>query len=162
MTNPDAALRRSLVRPEREQHGTVLLEAATDAPGVSVARVQPTLERMARRGQISRRQMLAGERIYRAWALGIVGARDGEASGNGSDPSGYTDRRLDAATEYRRLRDAIGMRPWICVFHVCCEDWSLERFANDVGKSMDRKAWAGVLKLALSTAADHLGLPGDD
>jgi hypothetical protein len=159
MTKAETALRRSLVRLEREQHGTVLLEAATDAAGVSVARVQPALERMARRGQISRRQMLAGERIYRAWALGIVGARDSDSGGNGSDPGGYTDRRLDAATEYRRIREAVGMRLWPIVWHVACDDWSVDRFASEIGNGMDRKQWMGCLKLALDTAADHLGLP---
>jgi hypothetical protein len=161
MTKPDTALRRSLVRPEREQHGTILLEAATDAPGVSVARVQPVLERMARRGQISRRQMLAGQRIYAAWALGIVGARNGEASGNGSDPGGYTDRRLDAATEYRRIREAVGLRLWPITWHVTCDDWSVDRFATEIGNGMDRKQWMGCLKIGLDQAADHLGLPDE-
>lgn len=160
MTKAETALRRSLVRPEREQHGTVLLEAATDAPGVSVARVQPSLERMARRGLISRRQMLAGERIYRAWALGIVGARDRDAGGcTVHDPGGYADRQLDAATEYRRIRDAVGLRLWPIVWHVACDDWSVDRFASEIGNGMDRKQWMGCLKIALDQAADHLGLP---
>jgi hypothetical protein len=159
LTKPDLALRRSLVRPEREQHGTVLLEVTSDVPGSVTARAQPSLERLLRRGQISHRQAIAGARIYSAWALGIVGARDSDGGGNGSDPGGYTDRRLDAATEYRRLREAVGLRLWVPLFHVCCEDWSIERFANEVGKSMDRKAWMGAVKLGLDAAADALGLP---
>lgn len=162
MTKAETALRRSLVRPEREQHGTVLLEAATDAPGVHVPRVQPTIERMERRGLLSRRQAAAGYRIYACWALGIVGARDGDAGGSTvHDPGGYRDRQLDAATEYRRLRDAVGSRLWVPLFHICCMDWSVDRFANDVGKTMDRKAWMGAVKLGLDAAADHLGLPDD-
>lgn len=152
-------LRRSLVKVEREQHATVLIEPTSDQPGVMNARVQPTLERMLRRGQLSMRQALAGQKIYACWALGIVGARDGEASGNGTDPGGYSDRRIDAATEYRKLRNAVGIRLWPIVWHVACDDWSVERFANECGAGMDRKQWMGALKMALSIAADHLGLP---
>lgn len=156
------ALRRSLVRPERERHSVVLVEPTCDVPGAMTARAQPAIERMERRGVLTRRQARAGARVYEAWALGIVGARDGEAGGSSvHDPGGYRDRQIDAATEYRKLREAIGLRPWIVVFHVCCEDWSIDRFANECGRGMDRKAWAGVLKLALDTAADYLGFPDD-
>jgi hypothetical protein len=160
MTDADAALRRSIVRPEREQHGVVLVEAASDAPGVMVARVQPAIERLARRGLLTRRQAAAGERIYRAWALGIVGARDGEAGGSSvHDPGGVRDRQLDAATEYRRIRDAVGVRLWPIVWHVACDDWSVDRFASEIGNGMDRKQWMGCLKIALDQAADFLELP---
>lgn len=159
MTKAEAALRRSLVRPEREQHGTVLLEATSDVPGSVTARAQPSLERMLRRGQISHRQAIAGARVYRAWALGIVGARDSDGGGNGSDPGGYTDRRLDAATEYRRLRDAVGLRLWSITFAICAEDWSCDRWANERAGGMDRKGAIALLRVALDTAADHLGLP---
>lgn len=159
MTKPDAALRRSLVRPEREQHGTVLLEAATDAPGVHVARVQPTIERMERRGLISRRQAAAGYRIYACWALGIVGARDGDAGGSTvHDPGGYRDRQLDAATEYRRIREAVGPRLWSICFSVSCEDFSPERWANERGHGMDRRGAIALLRVSLDIAADHLNL----
>ncbi len=147
------------MKPEREQHGTVLIEPSSDAVGVFVARSQPTLERMLRRQQLTMRQALAGQRIYAVWALGICGARDPEANGGGSpDPGGYTDRQLDAATEYRRLRNAVGLRLWPIVWHVTCDDWSVERFANERGAGMDRKQWMGALKMALDMAADHLGL----
>jgi hypothetical protein len=114
---------------------------------------------MLRRGLLSRRQAIAGHRIYAAWALGIVGARDGEASGNGSDPGGYADRQLDAATEYRRIREAVGLRLWPCCFSVCCEDMSAEQWANERGRGMDRKGAIALLRVALDTAGDHLGLP---
>jgi hypothetical protein len=160
MTDAETALRRSLVRLEREQHSVVLVEAATDAPGAYVARVQPAIERMRNRGLLSARQADAGARIYRNWALGICGARDADAGGGSAlDPGGYRDRQLDAATEYRRIRDAVGLRLWPVTFGVCCEDMSVDQFANERGGGMDRKQWMGALKMALSMAADFLGLP---
>jgi len=160
MTKAETALRRSLVRPEREQHGTVLVEPTCDVPGAMTARAQPTIERLLRRGQISHRQANAGARIYRAWALGIVGARDRDAGGSSAhDPGGYADRQLDAATEYRRIREAVGLRLWPITWHVTCDDWSVDRFASEIGNGMDRKQWMGCLKIALDQAADHLGLP---
>jgi hypothetical protein len=161
MTKADLALRRSLVRAEREQHSTVLIEPTCDVPGAMTARSQPSIERMLRRGQISRRQAIAGQRVYAAWALGICGARDADASGNGSDPGGYTDRQLDAAREYRQIRQAVGLRLWPVLWHVACDDWSVDRFANERGNGMDRKQLMGCLKMALEMAADHLGLADD-
>lgn len=161
-SGPEIALRRSLVRPELEQHGTVLVEPSSDAPGVFVARSQPTLERMRRRGQLTMRQAIAGQRIYAAWALGIVGARDHDAGGSTvHDPGGYTDRQLDAAREYRRLRDAVGLRLWPVCFGCCCEDLSPDRWANERGRGVDRKGAMALLRVALSMAADALGLPDD-
>ena len=152
-------------KPERlapedaRQTARLTVEQLADGFGTR-GRVQSSLERMERRGVLTRRQASAGARVYEAWALGIVGARDSDAGGTTvHDPGGYRDRQLDAATEYRKLREAIGLRPWIVVFHVCCSEWSIERFANECGRGMDRKQWMGVLKLALDTAADYLGLP---
>lgn len=152
------ALTASLVHPARQQHSTIVVEPSSDAPGVMVARSQPAIERMLRRGQLTMRQALAGQRIYGCWALGICGARDAEATGNGSDPSGYTDRQLDAATEYRKLREAVGLRLWPVVFGCCCDDLSPDRWANERGRGMDRKGAIALLRVALDIAADHLGL----
>jgi hypothetical protein len=158
----DAALRRSLVRPEREQHGEFEIERVSDVPGAMKARAVPVVETLHRRGHLSARQAYAAAHIYSAWALGICCARDSEQAGGGPfDPGGYHDKQLDAAREYREIRDAVGPRLWSCLFAVVCEDFSIDRFANERGKGMDRKQWMGCLKLALDTAADHLGLPDD-
>lgn len=160
--DPDAvavALRRSLVSESREQHSVMVVEPLTDQAGSYGARAQPALERLLRRGRLSMRQAVAGQRVYAAYALGIVGARDGEAGGcTVHDPGGYRDRQLDAATQYRRLRTAVGLRMWPIVFAVCCEDWSVERFANERGGGTDRKGWIAVLRIALDIAADHIGI----
>jgi hypothetical protein len=162
MTKAEAALRRSLVRPERDQHSVVLVEPTCDVPGAMTARAQPAIERMLRRGLLTHRQAHAGQRIYAAWALGVVGARDADGHGSSMhDPGGYHDRQLDAATEYRQLREAVGLRLWPCCFSVCCEDMSVDQFANERGGGMDRKAWMGCLKIALDMAADHLGMTND-
>jgi hypothetical protein len=114
-------------------------------------------EVLERRGTLTPRQARAGARIYAAWALGICGARDGEASGNGSDPSGYTDAQMDAAREYRLIRDAVGPRLWPICFATAVEDWSPSRFANERGHGMHKAAAAELLRLSLDIAADTLG-----
>ena len=155
MTETDEVLRRSLVRPERSQHDTVVIEASSDG-FAHVARCQPALERMLRRGHITRRQAIAGARIYSAWALGVCLARNAEASGNGSDPAGLTDRQMDALREYRMLREAVGGRLWSLTFHCCCLDWTPQRYANDAGHGMHKLGAMELLRHALSVAADVL------
>ena len=158
MTDADEVLRRSLVRPERSQHDTVVVEASSDG-FAHVARCQPALERMRNRGQLTHRQANAGTRLYEDWAIGVMLARNPDAGGTTiHDPGGYRDKQLDAATRYRRAREAIGGRMWPCLFHVSCLDWSVERFANECGNGMDRKQWMGILKVSLDTLADFYGM----
>lgn len=155
---PALALRRSLVSESREQHSVVVIERRTDVHAHG-ARVMPILEKYARRGTLNARQCRAGEMIYECWSIGIAGAHDSDAGGSSMpDPSGIRDKQLDAATEYRRVRDALGLRMWPVVWAVCVEDMSVDQFANERGGTMDRKQWMGVLRVALSIAADHLGL----
>jgi hypothetical protein len=120
-------------------------------------RVKPMVEVLENRGTISARQARAGVRIYQCWALGICGARDADATGNGSDPGGYTDAQLDAAREYREIRDAVGPRLWPLTWAVTCEDISPARWANERGHGMHKAAAVELLRLALSMAADALG-----
>jgi hypothetical protein len=150
------ALRRSLVSDDRQRHNRVLVEKLSDGFG-SRARVQSALERYERRGQISARQARAGERIYAAYALGVVGARNGEATGNGSDPGGYSDAQLAMAEEYRLIRDAVGGRLWPIVFSVAIEDFSVARWCNERGRGMHPAGGMELLRHALNLAADVLG-----
>lgn len=152
-------LARSLVNPHRNQHSAMAVERVTDSPGAFHARAMPVVERMCRRNLLTARQCWAGLRIYAAWAEGVVGARDADAGGcTVHDPGGYRDRQLDAAGEYRRVRDAVGPRLWPCVFAVCCEDWDVSRWANERGRGIDRRGAIALLRVALDTAADHLGI----
>lgn len=158
MTKADLALRRSLVRAEREQHSTVLIERVSDVPGAFVARSQPMVEFLERRGTLTRRQARAGAHVYECWAVGLVGARDPDAWGGGTaDAGGYSDKRLAAATDYRKMRQAVGLRLWPVVFACCVEDWSCSRFANERGGGMHKQGAVELLRLALDTIADHLG-----
>lgn len=150
------ALRRSLVSDARRLHNRVVVEKLSDGFG-SRARVQPALERYERRGQLTPRQARAGQRVYEAYSLGIVGARNGESTGNGSDPSGYSDAQLAMAEEYRLIRDAVGGRLWSLTFSVCCEDFSCARWANERGGGMHPNGALALLRVALDTAADALG-----
>lgn len=120
-------------------------------------RIMSQCEVLERRGTISPRQCRAGIRIYQAWALGICGARGSEPGGNGNDPGGYTDAQLDAAREYRMIRDAVGPRLWSLVFSVACEDWSPSRWANERGGAMHKAAAVALLRHALDLASDFLG-----
>jgi hypothetical protein len=120
-------------------------------------RVMSMCEVLERRGTLTPRQARAGVRIYQCWALGICGARNADASGNGSDPGGYTDAQLDAATEYRLIRDAVGGRLWPICFAVSCEDWSPSRWTVERGGGMDPKGAIALLRVGLDTAADVIG-----
>lgn len=149
------ALRRSLVSDDRQRHNRVLVERLADGFGHR-ARVQPILERMESRGQISARQARAGERIYQCYALGVAGAHNGEAGGS-YDPGGYRDAQLAAAQEYRIIRDAVGGRLWPLAFSCCVEDWSVARWCNERGRGMDPRGAIALLRLALDVAADAIG-----
>lgn len=132
------------------------VERLSDGFGVRT-RVMPQVEVLERRGALTPRQCRAGLRIYAAWALGIAGARDSDATGNGSDPGGYTDAQLDAAREYRIIRDAVGGRLWPLCFAVSVEDWSPARWAVDRGKGMHKAAAVELLRLGLDLAGDAIG-----
>jgi hypothetical protein len=122
-------------------------------------RVMPALEVMQRRGALTHRQAEAGRRLYEDWAVGICCARDSEAGGSTvHDPGGFTDRQLDAARRYRQARDAVGARMWPCLFAISCNEWSIERFANERGAGMDVKQWRGVFKVSLDILADFYGM----
>jgi hypothetical protein len=149
------ALRRSLISEARQQHNRVVVEKLSDGFGAR-ARVQSALERYERRGQLTPRQSRAGQRIYEAYALGVVGARNGEP-GNGSDPGGYSDAQLAMAQEYRIVRDAVGPRLWSVCFSVCVEDMTCQRWANERGHAMHPNSALALLRVALDTAADALG-----
>lgn len=140
----------------RGKQSRTSVERLADSFGTRV-RVMSMVEVLERRGSLTSRQARAGTRIYQAWALGIMGAHDSEATGNGADPSGYSDARLSAASEYRMIRDAVGGRLWPIAFSCCCEDWSPARFANERGGGMHKAAAVELLRLALDLAADCLG-----
>jgi len=134
------------------------VERLSDGFGVRT-RVMPMTELLERRNAISPRQARAGARIYASWALGICGAHDADAGGGGSfDAAGYRDAQLDAAREYREMREAVGSRLWPVTFACVCEDWSPSRFANERGRGMHKAAALELLRVALDTAADALGL----
>jgi hypothetical protein len=141
--------------PKRKQ-SRLSVERLADGFGMRT-RIMSQCEVLARRGTITPRQERAGIRIYQAWALGVCGARDSDATGNGSDPGGYTDAQLQALREYRMIRDAVGGRLWPICFAVCAEDWSPSRWAVDRGGNMHKAAAVELLRLALDIAADTLG-----
>jgi hypothetical protein len=117
-------------------------------------RIKSMIEVLENRGTISARQARAGVRIYQCWALGVCGARNADASGNGSDPGGYTDAQLDAAREYRMIRDAVGPRLWSITFSVAVEDYSPSRWANERGHRMHKAAAVELLRIGLDYAGD--------
>ena len=155
------ALKRSLLPPERDNHGDrIVVEArAITSTGHVVehgARVVSPVERYLKRGQLTGRQGNAAERLYRAWATGVAGAKL-EAPGCVSySPSGWADAQIQARRVYEAARDHVGGRLWPLVFHVCCMDWTVERFANDAGRNST--STMEVLRYALDMVADSMGL----
>lgn len=155
------ALKRSLAAPERLQHGTVLVEArAVTSSGHVIehgARVQPSIERYKRRGQLTLRQVRAAELLYRCWALGIEGARQQSTGCDAWTPSGMSDAQVQAVRSYETARINVGPRLWPLVFAVCCEDWTVDRFANERGRNST--STMEVLRYSLEILADSFGLP---
>lgn len=133
----------------------VSVERISDDFGTRV-RVMSQCEVLERRGTLTARQARAGTRIYQCWALGIMGARDADATGTGSDPGGYTDAQLDAARLYREIQIHVG-RLFPLTFAVCCEDFSPARWANERGHGTHKAAAVALLRHALDQAADLLG-----
>jgi hypothetical protein len=156
----------SAVRPEKlppeDARRTARLTVEQLADGFGTRRrVMSAIEVLERRGSITPRQARAGARIYATWALGICGAHDADAGGGGSfDAGGYRDAQLDAATEYRRIRDAVGGRLWPLVFAVCAEEMSPSRWANERGGGMHKLGAAELLRHGLDLAADAIGDDG--
>lgn len=140
----------------RRKPSRLSVERLSDGFGVRT-RIMAQSEVLERRGTLTPRQARAAVRIYQCWALGIAGARDGDATGNGSDPGGYTDAQLDAAREYRQIRDAVGPRLWPAVFAVAVEDFSPARWANERGGGMHKAAAVEVVRIGLDCAADATG-----
>jgi hypothetical protein len=140
----------------RGKQSRTSVERLADGFGTRV-RTMSMIEVLERRGALSARQARVGARVYQAYVLGVCGAQDSEASGNGSDPGGYRDAQLNSLQEYRELRDAVGGRLWSVVFAVCCEDWSPSRWANERGGGMDPKGANALLRIALDMAADAFG-----
>lgn len=144
----------------RRKASRLSVERLADGFGERV-RIKPMVEVLEARGALNARQARAGVRIYQAWALGICGARNADASGNGADPGGYTDAQLNAAQEYRLIRDAVGPRLWSVVFSVTVEDYSPSRWANERGNAMHKAAAVELLRIGLDYAADAIGDIGE-
>jgi hypothetical protein len=133
--------------------------AAGGLTGTFGARVQSVLDRQRVRGQITARQAEAGEKLYRAWALGIAGARMDTKGCSAWTTAGYVDSQMDALKLYRGARDAIGGSRWPLLFAVVIEDWTVARFANERGRNT--AASAEVLRSALDDLADYLRVSKD-
>lgn len=156
------ALKRSLVLPERQnQDGHLVIEPrAITSTGHVVehgARVQPAVERYARRGQLSMRQVRAAEQLYRSWATGVVGAKVEPAGCTAYSPTGWNDAQIQAFRSYEEARNGLGKRLWPLVYHVICLDWSCDRFANECGKNST--STMEVFRLSLDMLADIFGIP---
>lgn len=144
----------------------IVTEPAGITPGGMVVstrrRVQAPLERMRARGQISMRQAAAGERLYAAWALGVVGARDRDAPGCSAwSPAGYTDAQLAALQDYRQSCAAMGGLANVAVL-VCCYGMTVRSVAlgatgSGSGHAVTRVA--DMLRQALTQLAESQGIP---
>ena len=139
----------------RGQHGAVVEELTDDERPAPVARVQPPLERMWKRGAIDDAQYIAGKRLHNAYALGVCAARDPEAKGSGeaSLSFGLAGATLVAIREYRDAQDAVGKRLWPWLDWVVNKDIPL----SDLAKQLDRNPTelTALLKVALDMLGDH-------
>jgi hypothetical protein len=139
----------------RGQHGEVVAELTEDERPVPVARVQPPLERMWKRGAIDDAQYIAGKRLHEAYALGLCGARNPEArsSGEASLSFGLAGAQLIALQEYREAKAALGVRLWPYLDWVVCKDVSLSDLAKELGRNPTELT--ALLKVGLDILSDH-------
>lgn len=128
------------------------------------ARAVSPIERYHRRGQITPRQFIAGQRLYRDFAVGIVGVRQ-PSEERESPPDepwspemlSWQDYRLQAIERYQRALCACGKRlAWIAA--AVAVD---ERMVADLAREQQRdaKGLMALLKLSLDLIADSYALP---
>lgn len=164
LSEEEQALRRLFVSDDRAQHNAVVVEPREATPGGFIvrsgARVQPVVERLQRRGQLTRRQHAAAAELYRCWALGVCGAKDRQAVNGSWEPAGYADAQLAALARYREARDLLGGRLWPIVFSVAIDDVPVTRWAESHRENT--QAQMGVLRVGLDMLADLFGLHGGD
>jgi hypothetical protein len=149
--------------PERQRRSSFVVSPAFSTEnepalaGSRVYRVSSTVERMLRTGAVSPRQAQAADRLRDDWELGVAGAREPATGNVGATGWYYAEARLAAL---RRYQDAIAklgpMEPY--VLWIVISDVSLSALARIV--SRNRQEVAGILKLALTTLADHYGIDG--
>ncbi len=155
--------RRSLVSAERDaQADTVLIEARARTTSGHIiehgARVQAPIERYLKRGQITLRQGLAAENLYRAWVIS-EGAKMESPGCTAYSPAGWRDAQVQAARLYVAAREHVGGRLWSLTFHVCCLDYPVDRVCNEVLRGANPTATMALLRHALDELADGFGLP---
>jgi hypothetical protein len=143
----------------RRKASRLVVERLSDGFGERI-RVMSQIEVLERRGALTARQARAGDKIYWCWSVGVLGISDAEPNGQGGDAEGYAAVQLDAAKLYREVRDRVGPRLWPITFACVIEDFSPFRWANERGH-MHKAAAAQLLRLALDTAADALGIANE-
>jgi hypothetical protein len=150
--------------PERARRSpfTVIAAPATDsAPAIAghrVYRAVSILERLSRNGTLEVRQTQAGERFRADYELGVVGTRESRSGSHATTGWGYPDARLDALRRYRNARcSLLGPIQFIVFACIVC-DHSI----SDVAKlrKQNRQEVAGILKIGLTSLADHYGIDG--
>jgi len=143
----------------REEKGDSIVLEETVQAGVKRARVrsQSMLDRYLLRGQISRRQYDAGERLHRAWrasgAAPMVVANYGPRIKGGNE---MTERQAVQRADVTAALVALGTRLASVLIHVCLCDEA----AGDWGGHHRGRATDGIpiLRLALDSLADHWGM----
>ena len=121
---------------------------------------QTMMDRYLQRGQVSRRQFDAAERLHALWraagsAQGVVATYGIRIKGRGD----LSERQSVLRAEVTKTLSLLGSRLASVLVHVCLCDGA----AGDWGERHRGKATDGiaVLRLALDSLADHWGLPGD-
>ncbi len=123
-------------------------------------RTQTMMDRYLQRGQITRRQFDAGERLHTLWRA--AGAAQSVVATYGiriKGPGEMSEHQAVRRAQVTKTLAAVGTRLASALVHVCLCDEA----AGDWGERHRGRAGDGiaVLRLALDSLADHCGLPGD-
>lgn len=146
--------------PERRQHAK-LEDVPTDTAGVKARRVKPVVETLSARGTIDGRQLAAAEALREDYEVGIHGARIGDdlpvgVQGKTGDRHEMTQAQIEAAANYRRAVQTIGLLADAVVTPIVLENCTLEETGRRLG--VDKKHLAGRLQVALDQVASFYGL----
>lgn len=110
---------------EIDGHGREVVENAT------ARRVQPPIERMASRGQVSQEQAQMARKLHEVYAFGVCGARSSERSGTGTSKQfGLGDAQLGALLDYRKVMLWLTPRQRGVVLRVICWEVPVGRVAE--------------------------------
>jgi hypothetical protein len=125
--------------PERWQHGSV---KPMLAPGVRTQRIANGVETLREAGQIGDPEVVAADRWYANYALGVLGGRDPERTGGGGSSDCHTGMlaRARAVEMHNAVQASIGATFTQWLDKLLVQRWSFTAMAEHFTPGMSRQS----------------------